>query len=153
MTATHFITAKTFHRKRLFQNQRFGELFTYSLMRWREQHGMRVHDYVIMPDHVHLLVTCDGEDVLGNVEKLQDAFALELAKQFGYGGEVWEPRCRTQVVEDANDCEKCTAMIESNPVRVGFCDKAGEYRMSSKSSRWVLDPLPEQLRKPELQTV
>jgi len=153
MTATYFITAKTFHRKRLFQNQRYGELFTYSLMRWREQSAIGVHDYVIMPDHVHLLITCDEADAPARIQQLQAGFAQELAQQYGYEGEAWDARFRAQLVNDAADCEKCAAMIESNPVRVGFCDKPGEYRMNSVSSRWVLDPLPEKLRKPELQTV
>lgn len=150
MTATHFITAKTFHRKRLFQNQRYGDAFTHALMRWRESHDLLLHDYVIMPDHVHLLVTAPGESASAQIETLQRAFASELHQQFGYGGEVWAEHFTDEKVADAEGCEKATRMIHSNPVRVGFCDTPGQYRMNSVSSRWVLDPLPDALQSEAL---
>jgi putative transposase len=154
MSATHFITAPTFHRKRLFHNELFGELLTETLMRWRLTADVLVHDYVIMPDHVHLLITARGDtDATAAIGTLQKWFAEDLSRQYGYGGEVWEPEFRDREVRDASECAECARMIHSNPVRVGFCDKPGEYRMSSKSSRWVLDPLPLSLRPMELQAI
>ncbi len=147
MAATHFITAPTFHRKRLFQNQKYGDLFTHSLMIFRQSHSVQIHAYVIMPDHLHLLLTTYG-DLTGNdaVHKLQRLFAEDLAAEFGYRGEVWENSFHHEDIASAEACGRCVQKIQSNPVRVGFCDKPGEYRMSSTSSRWVLDPLPEHLR-------
>jgi putative transposase len=144
MSATHFITAPTFHRKRVFQNELFGEVLTEALMRWRHEQALLLHDYVIMPDHVHLLITVqDKTDVTAAVQSLQHGLAEELSRQYGYGGKVWEPHFRDLEVHDAEECAECVRQIHSNPVRVGFCDKPGEYRMSSRSSRWMLDPLPE----------
>ncbi len=146
MTATHFITAKTFHRKRLFQNQRYGDAFTLALMRWRESHDLLLHDYVIMPDHVHLLVSVPTDSPTAQIESLQKAFAAELRQQYGYDGRIWDEQFRDENVSSVEECEQATRMIHSNPVRVGFCDTPGQYRMSSISSRWVLDPLPEKLQ-------
>ena len=153
MFATHFITIKTFHRKRIFQNELYGEIFTESLMRWRQAEEALVHDYVIMPDHVHLLVSAgSAHKIAEDVRKLQRVFSDELSRQYGYAGEIWDSYLRDIEVTNAMDCERCAQMIHSNPVRVGFCEKDGEYRMSSKSSRWVLDPVPESLRAEALQT-
>ncbi|ABF43462.1 protein of unknown function DUF1568 [Candidatus Koribacter versatilis Ellin345] len=148
MSATHFITAPTFHRKRLFQNQKYGDLLTETLLSFRESYPVQIHDYVIMPDHVHVLLTIYG-DLPANdaMQKLQRHFAEQVAQQFGYNGEVWETSFHNDQVNNAEDCARCVKKIHSNPVRVGFCDKPGEYRMSSKASRWVLDPLPENLRE------
>jgi putative transposase len=144
---THFITASTFHRKRLFHNERYGELLTDCLMRWRGTSDVLLHDYVIMPDHIHLLITVSEEcATVSAVQQLQATFAKDLGRQYGYSGEIWEPNFRDVEVRDLQECERCTRMIHSNPVRVGFCEKPTEYRMSSKASRWVLDPLPEDLQ-------
>jgi putative transposase len=148
MPATHFITAPTFHRKRVFQNELFGEALTVALMHWRQQNALLLHDYVIMPDHVHLLITApDNLDVSAAVHELLHGFAEDLSRQYGYGGRVWEPQFRDREVHNAEECAECVRMIHSNPVRVGFCDQPGEYRMSSRSSRWMLDPTPEFLRR------
>lgn len=146
MSATHFLTLPTFHRKRIFQNERFGEVLTEVLMESRQRFEVLLHDYVIMPDHVHLLLTAGGEAAATVVSGVQRKFADEITRQYGYSGEVWEPEFRDQQVKTAKDCAECTKHIHSNPVRVGFCDKPGQYRMSSTASRWVLDPLPEALR-------
>ncbi len=149
---THFITAPTFHRKRVFHNELFGEMLMDALMRWRHSANVSLHDYVIMPDHIHLLVTT-RTDVVAAVESLQRLFAEDVARQYGYAGELWEPAFQDREVHNLEECSECTRMIHSNPVRVGFCDNPREYRMSSKSSRWVLDSLPEHLRPLELQAV
>lgn len=153
MSATHFITAPTFHRKRVFQNERYGELLTEALMVWRQERALLLHDYVIMPDHVHLLVTVpDNTDVTAAVHSLQERLVEDLNRQYGYDGKVWEPQFRVLEVRDAEECETCVRQIHSNPVRVGFCDQPGEYRMSSRSSRWMLDPLPALAARPARQS-
>jgi putative transposase len=148
MSATHFITAPAFHRKRIFQNQRYGDLFAETLMRFRQDNAVLIHDYVIMPDHVHLLLTVHG-DVSGAaaLQKLQETFAHELKLQYGYAGEVWETSFHNKEIKTPEECALTVKKIHSNPVRVGFCEQPGQYRMSSKSSHWVLDPLPEGLRQ------
>ena len=147
MAATHFITAPAFHRKRIFQNQRYGDLFAETVLRFRQDNAVLIHDYVIMPDHVHLLLTVYG-DLSGAaaVRKLQRIFAEELNRQYGYSGEVWEESFHDDEITTPAECERSVKKIHSNPVRVGFCDQPGQYRMSSRSSHWVLDPLPESLR-------
>lgn len=147
MSATFLVTAPTFHRKRLFQNERYGEALTEILMRCRQEHDLLLHDYVIMPDHVHLLVTGKtNSEALEGVRSLQKTFAENLRREFGYNGEVWETKFREGEIHSATEYAEAARHIHSNPVRVGFCEKPAEYRMSSRSSRWILDPVPESLR-------
>jgi putative transposase len=147
MSETHFITIPTFHRKRLFQNQRFGDLLAETLMQCCKQQKILLHDYVIMPDHVHLLITIQqGTTVADVVHLVQSGLEEELSRQYGYAGEVWAHPYRDQPLEHAEECAAAVRFIQSNPVRLGFCQQAREYAMSSKASRWMLDPLPEPLK-------
>ncbi len=147
MSSTFLITAPTFHRKRVFQNERYGEALTEILMRCRQESRLLLHDYVLMPDHMHLLVTGKGNvDVVGAVSELQKAFVDVVRREFGYSGEVWDANLIAHEIHDSKEYVAAARHIHSNPVRVGFCDDEVEYRLSSKSSRWVLDPLPEHLR-------
>jgi putative transposase len=152
MSATYLITAPTFHRKRVFQNQRFGEVLTQILMRCREQQHFLLHDYVIMPDHAHLLLTTSADAEPGSiVKRFQQAVVDELFRDFGYSGEIWGAALSERRIDSPERYAEAARQIHSNPVRGGFCDREGEYRMSSRASRWVLDPLPESLR-PTLQS-
>lgn len=152
MSATYLVTAPTFHRKRLFQNQRFGEVLTEILMQCRQQYDFLLHDYVIMPDHVHLLLTADADaDIAGIVRSFRLTFTDQLMREFGYHGEIWSNEVSQRSIETAEDFAAVARHIHSNPVRGGFCEHEREYGMSSRSSRWVLDPAPEALR-PALQS-
>lgn len=152
MSATYLITAPTFHRKRVFQNQRFGEVLAELLMHCRRQYDFLLHDYVIMPDHVHLLLTAAADaDIATIVKGFELAFSDELERQYGYSGKLWGDEVSQRKIETAEEYAEAARHIYSNPVRGGFCDREGEYRMSSRSSRWVLDPLPGSMR-PALQS-
>ncbi len=152
MPSTYLVTAPTFHRKRIFQNERYGEALTEILMRGRQAADLLLHDYVIMPDHVHLLVTAKSQaDVLSAVNSLRQSFVEELKREFGYSGEIWDAVVREREIGNAQEYADAVRHIHSNPVRVGFCETPAAYRMSSRSSRWILDPLPENLR-PSLQS-
>lgn len=145
--STHFVSASTFHHKRLFQNHKYGELLTETLMQFRQRNELLLHDYVIMPDHVHLLFSLPpGTKAEAAVKRLQKAFAESLEREFRYGGEVWRKGFEHEEVQSADECRVVMQKIHSNPVRTGFCDDPRAYRLSSTASRWVLDPLPDSLR-------
>ena len=55
---TYFVTAATHQRRRLFQVTANAELFIATLHHYREH--FTLHAYVLMPDHIHLLITPQG---------------------------------------------------------------------------------------------
>ena len=61
---THFITFSCYQRLPRFAQKRLRDLFVESLVRTRERHRFRVFGYVVMPEHVHLLVSEPEKDIL-----------------------------------------------------------------------------------------
>ena len=55
--STHFITISCYVKKRLLQSDRMAGLFVDVLQKYRFEQKMLVHEFVVMPDHVHLLIT------------------------------------------------------------------------------------------------
>jgi putative transposase len=50
----------------------------------------RVLDFVVMPDHVHLLLTVDSEmSIERAMQFIKGGFSYRLKKETGYSGEVW----------------------------------------------------------------
>src|SRR5271168_4388574 len=56
-TGTYFVTSATFNRRRLFQVAANAELFLDTLQQYRRQGHYKLHAFVVMPDHIHLLLT------------------------------------------------------------------------------------------------
>ena len=71
---TYFITFSTFRRRRFFVVESYARLFLKTLYGYRRQGRFMLHAFVLMPDHVHLLIT-PAVDV-----------TLERAVQFVKGG-------------------------------------------------------------------
>jgi REP element-mobilizing transposase RayT len=54
---TYFVAASTFHKKALLQSERMARLFVKTLVEYRDQRKYELHEYVVMPDHFHVLIT------------------------------------------------------------------------------------------------
>jgi putative transposase len=54
---TYFITSATFNRRRLFQVEVNANLFLETLQHYRLEGNYKLHAFVVMPDHIHLLLT------------------------------------------------------------------------------------------------
>jgi REP element-mobilizing transposase RayT len=54
---TYFVTSATFNRRRLFQVAANAELFLEVLQKYRREDHFKLHAFVVMPDHIHLLLT------------------------------------------------------------------------------------------------
>ena len=93
-----------------------------------------IHAVVVMPDHVHLLLTplrdLNG-DVYSLVEILQgikSASAHSLNRALGRSGPVWEEESFDHVLRSAESFEKKVEYIRQNPVRRGLVSRPEEYR-------------------------
>jgi putative transposase len=56
-TNTYFLTINTSSGRSLFQVHRLATLFIATLQNYRDQKKFQLHEFVVMPNHVHLLVT------------------------------------------------------------------------------------------------
>jgi putative transposase len=57
---TYFVTSATFNRRRLFQVAAKADLFLEVLQNYRREGHYKLHAFVVMPDHIHLLLTPQG---------------------------------------------------------------------------------------------
>lgn len=91
-----------------------------------------VHAYVLMRNHVHLLMTPLGHASVARVMKALGArYVHHFNKRHGRTGGLWEGRYRASLVETDRYLLTCYRYIELNPVRAGLADHPGAYRWSS----------------------
>lgn len=91
-----------------------------------------LHAFVMMTNHVHLLVTPETTDGLGQLMKrLGQRYVQYINRTYQRSGTLWEGRFRSCITEAETYILNCYRYIELNPVRAGMVNHPGEYYWSS----------------------
>lgn len=97
-----------------------------------------IHAYVLMTNHVHLLVTPHTK---GGVGRLMQALGRKYVSFVNYTmgrtGTLWEGRYKSCLVGSAQYVLACYRYIEFNPVRAGMVSSPGQYRWSSYAANAI----------------
>jgi putative transposase len=97
-----------------------------------EKHLCDVHAYVLMTNHVHLLITPHKEDSIAKVMQMVGRYYVQY---FNYcyrrTGTLWEGRYKSTVIDSDRYALICYRYIELNPVRAGMVEEPADYPWSS----------------------
>ena len=136
-----FVTTVAYSRKTLFRSTRFAELFIETLYGYRKQEKFLLHEFVLMPDHFHALLTPNMKISLERaMQFIKGGFSRQVSKRLGVELNIWQPGFENHRVRDLEDYESHRTYIHMNPVRAGLVANAAEYPHSSANPRFTLDP-------------
>jgi len=125
---TFFATTKTSQGRPLLQSERNATLMIDVLRSYVGAGKFRLHDFVIMPDHVHLLMTVGGGMTVEKaMQFIKGGFSYRLKKEFGYLGEVWQRGFSERRVENRQSFLAHREYIAANPVKAGLVDWPERY--------------------------
>jgi putative transposase len=114
---TFFVTTKTSMGKALLQSDRNATLLIDVLRFYGKQGKFQLHDFVVMPNHLHLLITVSGDSTVERVMQfIKGGFSYRLKRELGYLGEVWQ-RGFSEVRVDNRESYVChQEYIAQNPL-------------------------------------
>lgn len=102
------------------------------LTEYANKTGCRVHAYVLMTNHVHLLLSADHADAGGALMKsLGQRYVQYVNRVYHRSGTLWEGRFRSCPVQEEDYFLGCQRYIELNPVRANMVAHPADYRWSS----------------------
>ena len=136
---TYFVTFITWERRRLFIVEAYARLFLKTLYSYRRKGRFQLHAFVVMPEHVHLLLT-PANDV--TIERAIQFVKGGFSHAFGFefrGGEVWQRGFTDHRIRDAEDLARHRDYIHQNPVKRRMVERAAEYRYCSAYPGFKLD--------------
>ncbi len=139
----HVIT-RGVDRQAVFFQKRDYVLYLESLREASVTHHCLVHSYVLMTNHVHLLVTPERERSLPLLmQAMGRNYVQRLNARYKRTGTLWEGRYKAGLVQCDGYLLSCQRYIELNPVRAGMVSTPGEYSYSSYAHHalGVDDPL------------
>jgi REP element-mobilizing transposase RayT len=96
--------------------------------------GYKLHAYVIMPDHLHLLIT-PIESVEKSMQLIKGGFSFRAKRELEWNGEIWQPGFTDHRIRDEEDWLKHLAYIQNNPVNAHLVGDAAHYEFIGFPSR------------------
>ncbi len=125
---TFFVTTKTSMGRALLQSERNARLLIDVLRSYVAAHKFQLHDFVVMPDHVHLLITVGGDMTIEKaMQFIKGGFSFRLKKELGYPGEVWQRGFSEVRVDDRQSFLRHRQYIGQNPVKAGLAGSPEEF--------------------------
>jgi putative transposase len=120
------------NRSRCFAEAEDHQYYLYLLAREVQLYGVQLHAYVLMSNHVHLLMTPEETDSISSLTRvLGSRFATYMNKKYQRTGTLWEGRHKSSPVDSERYLLTCYRYIELNPVRAGMCKRPEDYPWSS----------------------
>jgi putative transposase len=150
---TFFVTASTWGKRSLLQSDRAARLFVATLFEYQAQRKYCLHEFVVMPDHFHVLITVGaGMTIERAVQFIKGGFAFRAGRELGFRAPVWQKGFSEIRVLDVEAFEAQIEYIRQNPVKARLVKLASEYAYSSAGTRVGLDPRPQRLKPHSSQT-
>ena len=144
---TYFITADCFEKRRMLQSDRSAQLLVNVLYHYRSQRKYLLHEFVVMPNHLHLLLTPKGETTLERAMQLiKGGFSFRAGKELGGKTEIWQTSFHDRRVRDVEEYQRFREYIHQNPVAARLVANAGDWPHSSASGKFELDDAPQRLK-------
>lgn len=128
----HHVFQRGANRQPVFLEAADNELMLTLLSEYAAREKVALHAYVLMPDHLHLLLTPGTQTGL---PRLMQAIGRRYVQAFNRrhcrSGTLWDSRYKTTVLQAERYLLPCMAYIDLNPVRAGLSARPGDYRWSS----------------------
>jgi len=150
VTKTYFVTASAYMHQNLFQRHESANLLLDTIFRYRDAGEFLLQEFVVMPNHIHLLLSVDDDHAIGRaMQMVKGGFSHALREAGLKSTAVWQPSYYEHRVRDMNEYGRMRAYIHDNPVRRGLAQMANEYPYSSAATGFRLGKVPGRL-KPEM---
>jgi REP-associated tyrosine transposase len=143
---TFFVTAVTYQRQPHFRRSAMAELFLETLFHYRNEKVYLLHEFVVMEDHIHLILTPTSRFSLEKaMQRIKGGFSFQVGKLVSGKMEVWQPSFTQHLILDIEDFERHRDYVLDNPVRAGLVRRREDWPLSSVHRYFRMDALPDYL--------
>ncbi len=141
------MTSRTWEGHAVFQVPASCELFIESLLLYRDRGAYRLHEFVLMPDHFHALLTPGDTSSLERVMQfIKGGSARKVNESLHLQFPVWQRGFSDRRIRDAADYAAHVQYLMQNPVKRHLAAEVKAYRWSSASGAYRMDEIPQGLK-------
>jgi len=119
-------------RQNIFRSKEDFEFYLGKIFDAAEIHQCDIHAYILMTNHVHLLVTPNLGNSIGKMMQSIGRYYVQFFnKKYKRTGTLWEGRYKATLIDSEQYLLTCMRYIELNPVRAQMVDHPSKYAWSS----------------------
>lgn len=136
----YFVTVNLYQRMEIFSSEKWAKFMIEIIKEQQEKYHFKLHEFVVMPDHYHLILTPPIRFTVSDVlHHINGVFSTRYNQATGHKGRVIQPDFYDHGIRDEKDYEIKANYIHHNPVRAGLVKKAEDYPWSSARNRLLND--------------
>lgn len=127
----------------MFAKPEWAEIVEHKIFEYRDKGEYAVHRYVVMPDHLHVILTPGPRTTLERAAQLiKGGSSHDVGAAFGTRFPVWQPGFTQHLIRDQTDYDTHSRYVDMNPVKAGLAARPEEYSFCSARGRYRLDLWP-----------
>ncbi|MGB6687632.1 MAG: transposase [Terracidiphilus sp.] len=111
---SYFLSTQTAGRKPFFRHERWALPMVATLKHYAKER-FTLHAYVVMPDHLHLLIT-PRETIEKAAQLIKGGFSFRARRELAWKAEIWQPGFTDHRIRDKQDWARHLEYIRTNPV-------------------------------------
>lgn len=139
-SGVYFITTDTWQRRQVFQKTEPARILLEQILECRERWFYRLHAFVIMPEHLHILITPGEETPLEKaIMMIKGGSSYRIKKELLYSFPIWLSGYHDRWIRDAHEYTLRKQCIDQNPVKARLVEKPSNYILGSASGKYSLD--------------
>jgi REP element-mobilizing transposase RayT len=127
----YHVMIRGINRQNIFEEDEDRLCFMKILDHCKEISGFRLYAFVLMSNHVHLLIEPSGEALNAVFTRIETRYAMWFNRKYQRTGYLFQNRFRSEAVETEQYFMTVLRYILQNPMKAGMENRPGSYRWSS----------------------
>lgn len=124
----YLLTSVTANRLPLFDDFQLARLVVSEMRQLHESGMVQSLAWVLMPDHLHWLISlADGNDLANVAQTLKGRSARHINHYCGSSGAIWQPAFHDRALRQEEDIPSVARYVVANPLRAGLVSRIGDY--------------------------
>lgn len=135
----YLATTVTANREPIFKDSMTSDLLLKAIFFGRSQRWYYLLSFVIMPDHMHLIIIPRYKNISNSMKSIKGFSARCINKVFSRQGSIWQSGFYDYMLDSQKKILSRIKYIEDNPARKGLVNNPGDYNYSSARYREETD--------------
>jgi putative transposase len=147
--STYFVTTKSCQNMPAFQVREVADIAIDKLLEYRGRGNYLLHEFVVMPNHLHLILTPMNSISLEKaIQLIKGGASYEIHRVRAKKMPIWQSGFHESRIRDAIDYRSKSDYIRFNPVVAKLVEQPQDWSFGSASGKYLLDPIPQGLKPP-----
>jgi putative transposase len=137
----YFVTTDAWERRPIFAKPKTATIVLEQLLDCRDRKFFKLHAFVIMPDHMHILITpSESTTIEKAVQMIKGGLSHRIGLDDPHRFPIWLAGFHDRWIRNAEEYRETMVYIELNPLAAMLVQRAEDYEFGSASGRYALDP-------------